>query len=141
MLRTFISVFSTLLVASCASTKVTATPEQHQSILDIYHCVWYFHVAGEEDASLELLDEAVARSEEYGYEPAGMMQLYSESRTTQREKIAPLAIELANKRQPAVPSIMGPSEDGGSGLEPNDDDMAGAILQLYEEPCLAAHPQ
>ena len=142
MLRLIIILVSTTLLASCATTPgSSATPEERQSVLDIYHCVWYFHLAENEDTSQQLIDAAVTRSEELGFGAAGMLQLYSESRVTQREVISPLAIEMASKREPAVPSIMGPAEDGGSGLEPNDEDIAAAILQTYEEPCLTAYPQ
>lgn len=141
MLRLITILVSTALVAACATTQGSATPEERQSVLDIYHCVWYFHLAENEETSQQLIDAAVTRSEELGFDAAGMLQLYSQSRVTQRERISPLAIELASKRQPAVPSIMGPAEDGGSGLEPNDDDVAAAILQVYEEPCLTAYPQ
>ena len=136
------SCLSLALLTSCSAVRppaVEASPEDRQAIIDTYHCVWYFHVSGNEEVSQSLIDKAVTDSENLGLDPGSMMQLYSQSRTSQRKEIEPLAVEIANKRQPAVPSIMGPATDGGSGLQPNDEDMSAAIREIYSDRCLEAH--
>ncbi len=139
VLRLISLISSSVLLVSCASTQggsvSDATPEQRQAVIDTYHCVWYFHVAGNEELSQELIDKAVTDSENLGLDPGSMMQLYSVSRQTQRQEIEPLAIEIAGKRAPAVPQIMAPKEGEGSGLQPNDEDMSEAIRQLYADRC------
>ena len=126
------------LSSACALVpeKEPPPPEKIAEMSQMFECVWFHHLAGDEVRSEKLIDAAIEAGEEAGMEGGEIMGVYGTARNAQREVVAERAQEIAQERGPAVSRIM--QDFGREPVEPNEEDHNTALLLLYKDQCAEA---
>ncbi len=94
----------------------------------VYECVWYQHLAGNEEQSAELIDKAVQIGNAADLEPGDILAIYSRARAAQKTLVDPVAVTIAQNRESKINRIDGQ-------VQPTLEETNQALLELYRAQC------
>ncbi len=122
------------LLAACAAPDSPKTAQQKQvaeeRMLQLYECVWYEHLDGDEVESERLIDEAVDTGKQAGIPSSEIFPVYNRARARQQKTIEIRAQEIARQRVPKIESII-----RNESPQPNEADNNQALLEIYRKQC------
>ena len=122
------------LLAACAAPDSPKTAQQKQvaeeRMLQLYECVWYEHLDGDEVESERLIDEAVDTGKQAGIPSSEIFPVYNRARARQQKTIEIRAQESARQRVPKIESII-----RNESPQPNEADNNQALLEIYRKQC------
>lgn len=122
------------LLAACAAPDNPKTAQQKQvaeeRMIQLYECVWYEHLDGDEAESERLIDEAVDTGKQSGIPSSEIFPVYNRARARQQKTIEIRAQEIARERVPKIESII-----RNESPQPSEADNNQALLEIYRKQC------